>query len=108
LHVPQVTASRNPPGAENSGVEIGEAKVALSEARTDLTKARVTIHSVQPEAVNQDIQVGMQVTKKAWQAGLDALAELKYRREGLTVSLAAIVLVLIGLALLIRKVDAQK
>ncbi len=94
--------------AETSGVEVGGAKLALSEAQDDLTKARVTIHSVRAEAVNQNIQAGLQVTKKAYQAGLDALAELKYRREGLAVSLAAIVLVLIGLALLIRKVDAQK
>ncbi|HVA94285.1 MAG TPA: cytochrome c3 family protein [Candidatus Dormibacteraeota bacterium] len=94
--------------AETSGVEVGEAKLALSEARDDLTKARVTIHSVQASAVDQNIQAGLQVTQKAYQAGLNALAELKHRREGLAASLAAIVLVLIGLALLIRKVDAQK
>jgi len=94
--------------AETSGVEVGDAKLALSEARDDLTKARVTIHSVQAATVDENIQAGLKVTQKAWQAGLDALAELKYRREGLAVSLVAILLVLIGLALLIRKVESQK
>jgi hypothetical protein len=94
--------------AETSGVEVGDAKLALSEGLDDLTKARVTIHSVQAATVDQNIQAGLKVTEKTWQAGLDALAELKYRREGLAVSLVAILLVLIGLALLIRKVESQK
>jgi predicted CXXCH cytochrome family protein len=94
--------------AEISGVEVGEAKLALSEARDDLTKARVTIHSVQAATVDQNIQAGLKVTQKTWQSGLAALAELKFRREGLAVSLGAILLVLIGLGLLIRKLESQK
>jgi predicted CXXCH cytochrome family protein len=94
--------------AETSGVEVGEAQLSLSEARDDLTKARVTIHSVQAATVDQNIQAGLKVTQKTWQAGLDALAELKYRREGLAVSMIAIVLVLFGLAFLIRKLESQK
>jgi predicted CXXCH cytochrome family protein len=93
--------------AEMSGVEVGEAKLALSEARDDLTKARVTIHSVQAAAVKQNVLAGLTVTQKTWQAGLDALAELKFRREGLAISVVAILLVLIGLGLLIRKVESQ-
>jgi len=92
---------------EKSGVEVGEAKLALSEARNDLIKARVTIHTVQTATVDQIIQAGLKVTQKTWQEGLDALAELKFRREGLAVSLVAILLVLIGLALLIRKLESQ-
>jgi len=94
--------------AATSGVEVDEAKLALAEARGDLTKARVTIHAVQATEVNQNIQAGLKVTQKTWQAGVDALAELKYRREGLAVSLVAIVLVLIGLALLIRKLESNE
>jgi predicted CXXCH cytochrome family protein len=94
--------------AETSGVEVGEARLALSEARDDLTKARVTIHSVQVAAVDQNIQAGLKVTQTTWQAGLSALAELKFRREGLAVSLIAIVLVVFALALLIRKIESRQ
>lgn len=94
--------------AETSGVEVGEAQLALSEARDDLIKARVTIHSVQAKSVDQNIQAGLKVTQKTWQAGLNALAELRFRREGLAISLVIIVLVLIALALLIRKLESQK
>jgi hypothetical protein len=93
--------------AQTSGVEVGEAQLALSEARDDLTKARVTIHSVQVKALDQNIQAGLQVTQKTWQAGLGALAELRFRREGLAISVAAIVLVLIALALFIRKLESK-
>jgi hypothetical protein len=93
--------------AATSGVEVGEAQLALSEARDDLTKARVTIHGVQAEAVDQNIQAGLKVTQKTWQAGLGALAELRFRRKGLAISTAAILLVLIALALLIRKLESQ-
>ena len=94
--------------AATSGVEVGDARLALSDARDDLTKARVSIHSVQTATVDQNVQAGLKVTQKTWQAGLDALAELKYRREGLAVSIIAIVLVLFGIALLIRKLESQK
>lgn len=92
--------------ADTSGVEVGEAKLALIEARDNLTKARVTIHSVQPETVDENIQAGLKVTQKTLKAGFDALAELKFRREGLAVSVLAIVLVLIALGLLIRRLES--
>jgi predicted CXXCH cytochrome family protein len=93
--------------AETSGVEVGEAQLTLSEARDDLTKARVTIHSVNNKEVDQNIQAGLKVTQKTWQAGLDALAESRFRREGLAISLVAIVLVLIALWFLIRKLESR-
>jgi predicted CXXCH cytochrome family protein len=93
--------------AENSGVEVGESQLELAEARDDLTKARVTIHSVRVDAVDQNIQAGLQVTQKTWQAGLGALAELKYRRTGLTISLATIMLVLVAIGLLIRRLESK-
>ena len=50
----------------------------------------------------------LKVTQETWQAGLDAMAELKYRRTGLVVSVVTIVLVLIGLVLLIRRLESAK
>jgi hypothetical protein len=54
-----------------------------------------------------DVQAGLKVTQATWQAGLAAMQELKYRRMGLVVSLVSIVLVLIALALLIRKLESR-
>jgi predicted CXXCH cytochrome family protein len=89
-----------------AGVEVGQSKLALAEARDNLTKARVAIHSVRVETVDENIQAGLKVTEATWQAGLDAMAELRYRRMGLIVSLGIIVLVLISIALLIRRLES--
>jgi Cytochrome c3 len=94
--------------AETAGVEVGEGQLELSGAQDDLTKARVSIHSVEPAKVDEDIQAGMKVTVKTYQAGLAAMAELRYRRAGLAVSLIAIALVLLALGLLIRKLEMPK
>jgi hypothetical protein len=93
--------------AERSGMEVGEAKLAESEARDDLIKARVEIHTAEPSRVDPDIQAGLGVTAKAWQAGENAMAERSYRRKGLLVSLITIVFVLIGLFLVIRKLETE-
>lgn len=92
--------------AEQSGMEISEAKLNQSQARDALTKARVTIHSFQPGKVAEDIQAGLKVATANHQAGLDALAERDYRRMGLAISLLAIVVVLIGLRMYIRKIES--
>ena len=93
--------------AERSGMEVSEAKLEQSEGRDYLIKARVELHAADPAKVDPDIQAGLKVTEKTYQAGQNAMAELKYRRKGLLVSVATIVLVLIGLFLMIRKLESK-
>jgi predicted CXXCH cytochrome family protein len=93
--------------AENSGMEVSEAKLEQAQARDALTKARVTIHSFQPEKVDADVQVGFKVSSKTYAAGQNALAERNYRRVGLGVSLLTIAAVLLGLRLYIRQLESR-
>jgi hypothetical protein len=92
--------------AERSGMEVSEAKLESVQARNALTKARVTIHAFDLARLEEDIKVGQEIAAKTHQAGLAALAERDYRRKGLAFSLIAILLVLIGLRLYIRKIEA--
>lgn len=94
--------------AERSGMEVSEAKLEQAQARDALTKARVTIHSFDPKRVQADLAEGVKVTEKTYQAGVVALKERDYRRMGLGVSLIAIVAVLIGLRLYIKKIEAPQ
>ncbi len=94
--------------ADDAGIEVGEAKLGLSEARDNLTKARVAIHSVRPSALDQEIQAGLKVSQKTYQAGVDAMGEVKFRRNGLILSLVAIGFVIVALALLIRKIEGKR
>ncbi|MGE5204550.1 MAG: cytochrome c3 family protein, partial [Chlamydiota bacterium] len=91
--------------AEDSGMEVSEAKIEQDQARDSLTKARVSIHSLQAARVDKDIQAGLKVAAKTAQAGKEALAERDFRRKGLGVSLIAILIMLVGLAMYIRQIE---
>jgi hypothetical protein len=92
--------------AESSGMEVSEARLGQDQAQDSLTKARVTIHSFQPELVEQDIQAGLKFAANDLQAGKDALKERNYRRWGLGVSVLIILIVLLGLRLYLREIEA--
>lgn len=91
--------------AELYGMEVAQPKLELTEARDDLTKARVAVHSVQIAEVDEDVQASSKIADQTYQAGVAALAERSYRRKGLLVSLLISLLVLVGLALMIRKLE---
>jgi len=91
--------------AESSGMEVSEARLAQSQARDSLTKARVTIHSFRKDLVDQDIEAGLNITAKNLRAGQKAMAERNYRRVGLGMSLVAIGVMLVGLHLYIKKIE---
>jgi len=93
--------------AERSGMEVSQPKLDEAQAHDALTKARVTIHSLDVARVDEDIQAGLKVAKTTYQAGVKALAERDYRRAGLAISLVTIVLVLIGLYLFIRQIESK-
>ncbi|MGE5110676.1 MAG: cytochrome c3 family protein [Acidobacteriaceae bacterium] len=92
--------------AESSGMEVSEARLAQSEAQDSLTKARVTIHSFQPELVQQDVKAGLKIANANFEAGQKAMAERRFRRVGLGISLLAICVVVIGLGLFIRQIES--
>lgn len=93
--------------AESSGMEVSEARLAQDQARDSLTKARVTIHSFQPQLIDQDIQEGLKIAAKDLQAGKDALSERDYRRKGLGVAVIFILITLAGLFLYIRQIESR-
>jgi hypothetical protein len=93
--------------AERSGMEVSEAKLQQAAARDALTKARVTLHSVTPARVDEDIAEGLQVAAATLQAGHEALEERDFRRKGLGVSLLAILLMVLALALYVRQIEQR-
>jgi len=93
--------------AEDSGMEVSEARNQQDQARDSLTKARVAIHSLRPAQVGKDVQAGLDLAVKAEQGGNTALAERDYRRKGLGLSLIAILLMLAGLGMYIRQIESN-
>ncbi len=92
--------------AEEAGMEVSQAQFDLSDVRNSLVKARTVLHSFSIDSVRTAVEAGFEVAASANQRGLQALRELRTRRLGLSVT-AAIILVLIGgLIMKIREVEA--
>lgn len=94
--------------AERAGMEVSRPKFELREAVDALTHARVLIHSASVAEVEKVTGPGMEVSRKGYRAGQDALNELSYRRKGLVVSLFFI-LCLAGLVYLkVRTIEGRE
>ena len=93
--------------AESDGMEVSQARLEQDQARDSLTKARVSIHSLNTAHVGQDIQAGLKISDKSFREGRAALAERDYRRKGLAVSLLLIFVVVLGLRLYIRRIESN-
>jgi len=89
-------------------MEVSRPKFELREAVDAVTHARVLIHTSSPDEVDKVIEPGLAISQKDYQAGMDALAELSFRRKGLVVSLVFI-LFLAGLVYLkIREIESRQ
>ena len=76
----------------------------LQASRLDLAHR----HRIE-QTVRQEVEAGLQITTRAEQRGEDALSEHHFRRVGLGLSSAIILLLIIGLLLKMRELEgAQK
>jgi predicted CXXCH cytochrome family protein len=93
---------------KNAGMEVGDDELALNQARTTLVLARTEMHAFDPASLDRVVADGTKILAGVDQAGNHALVELSYRRRGLFVSLAAILLVVIALAFKIKGLKEAK
>ena len=94
--------------AEGKGMEVSSAKLELANAHEALIKARVNVHTFRDSEVQKETDPGMAIAKGANQAGVAALAELNFRREGLGISLITILVAIAGLYLKIRQIESRQ
>jgi predicted CXXCH cytochrome family protein len=92
---------------KNAGIEVSDEELALREAATKLTLARTELHAFDAAKVVPVIAQGLMIVAAADRAGQNGVAELRYRRRGLAVSLAAILLVVVALAAKVRQIDRR-
>lgn len=93
--------------AEHAGMEVSEARFSLSEALTALVSARAAVHSFDIEVVKKEVEAGLAVTTSTYALGDEALRELQVRRKGLAVSVALILLLISGVVVTIRRLEAR-
>ena len=94
--------------AERKGMEVSKPKFDLKGATDALTHARVLIHASSTDELDKIVVPGLEVAGKGYQAGLDALAELSFRRKGLAVSLVFILFLALLVHLKIRQIEGRE
>jgi len=93
--------------AERQGMEVSQAKLQQAQARDALLKARVAVHSFRDVDLKRDTDAGLAIARQTRAAGEQAMAEWKFRRVGLGISVLAIAVAVIGLGLYIRNIEAS-
>ena len=94
--------------AERKGMEVSKPKFELKGAADALTHARVLIHSSSTVELDKVVEPGLGVASKGYQAGLDALEELSFRRKGLAVSLVFILFLALLVYLKVRQIESRQ
>jgi hypothetical protein len=90
-------------------MEVSTATFELrSQGTTAAIESRSLIHSFDPEQLMARTGEGMEIAAAARQSAEAAMDELQFRRQGLVVSLALVVLVLAALVLKIRHIDRAR
>ncbi|HKJ93587.1 MAG TPA: cytochrome c3 family protein, partial [Longimicrobiales bacterium] len=93
--------------AQNAGMEVSQTLFELDDVNDALTKARTAIHTMHVAPVSKEIDVGMAVATKAQQRGRAAMSEHRFRRIGLAISAAIILILVLGIGLKIRQIEER-
>jgi hypothetical protein len=91
--------------AGRAGMEVSQAQFELNRAKDHLVQARNAVHTFTVEAVKKEVDAGLEISTKAHTRGVQALADLQFRRRGLAVSVLIILAVVAGLVVKIRQID---
>ena len=92
---------------KNAGIEVSDQELALREASTKLTLARTEMHGFVLASVAPIIADGSKIVATVDAAGQQGVAELRFRRRGLAISLGAILLLVVALGLKVRQIDRR-
>jgi predicted CXXCH cytochrome family protein len=92
---------------KNAGIEVSDQQLALREAATKLTLARTEMHGFEPEKVTPIVAEGLKIVSAVDGAGQSGVAELRFRRRGLFISLGTILIFVVALGLKVRQIDRR-
>jgi len=103
-----VTADSILERAENAGIEVSQALFDLGGANDALVMSRAAVHSFDLPTLESEASEGLAVAAQAYERGQDAMAELQFRRTGLAVSVAIILVLIVGLVIKIRDIERRR
>jgi predicted CXXCH cytochrome family protein len=94
--------------AEQKGMEIGEAKFRLRDARQARLESRTMVHAFDEERFKEVVSKGLGVTTSVKEEASNALDEYVFRRLGLGFATLAITILVVSLYLYIRRIERRQ
>lgn len=91
--------------ARRVGMDIDGGLFSLLQARNALVRGRATVHTFSETEVQSVTDPGIAAANEAREFGREALIEARKRRGGWVVFLAVSILLVVGLAMLIRRLE---
>lgn len=91
--------------ARQAGMLMEEADADLQQAHQGIITARTQVHTVSVAAVAEHTDAAIKASDQALAGAHAAFDEIHYRRTGLLIALALIVLALVALVLMIRQIE---
>jgi hypothetical protein len=86
---------------------VSQAQFDLEEVTNALVQARTATHTFSVDSVQVRVDAGLALTARGHERAEQALREHLFRRQGLAVSVVLILMVIAGIALLIRDIERR-
>lgn len=101
-------ADRSLARASEAGMEVSRPEFELRDARDKLVNARVMIHSLSVADIDSLVASSQATSTKAKEAGIAAMHELDYRRNGLGLSLVVIMVAAVSVYVKVRTIERSR
>jgi len=93
--------------AARSGMDVADAELELTQANDALMKARVSLHSAQPDRVVADLEAGKKIVANACVAGNAALRARNNRRKAVMLPVIALAALFVTAGLYVRALEKR-
>ena len=94
--------------ATQKGMDVSDAEYSLKDVRQILIQSRTSIHAFDTSKFNTAISPGFELIGKSKKAGIDAVDDYYFRREGLGIATLIVTILVIGLYFKIKKMEKKK
>ena len=108
LEVTEKHANRLIEEAEQKGMEVGEAKFKLRDARQARLESRTAVHAFNEQKFAETIAKGLHTTSFVQQEATHAIEEYYFRRIGLGVATLIITIFAVSLYMFIRRIERKQ
>lgn len=95
-------------GASDAGMEVSRSQFELKAAHDKLVEARVLVHGANAATLDSVVNAGLGTVSKVRSAGNRAMDELDFRRRGLIISLAVILIAAMAVYAKVRQIERRQ